>query len=94
MNIILLYGTDSEISLNYVTFCAFSGQLTKAEELEQGAVGMSTFVGYMKAAGGVCVVTVVFFLVLLAVSTQAFSNYWLSYWINQGSGVSKLLLCS
>lgn len=57
--------------------------------MEQGAVGMSTFWGYIKAAGGVCIVAVVLMLVLIAVSTQAFSNYWLSFWIEKGSGVSS-----
>jgi len=61
------------------------GQLTKAEELEQGAVGLSTFRGYGRAAGGCCIVSIVLGLVLTSVSTQAFGNYWLSYWINQGS---------
>ena len=64
------------------------GELTSAEEMESGAVSLSTFVSYMKAAGGCCVVMPVFLFILLFVGAQAFTNYWLSYWISNGSGVS------
>ena len=56
--------------------------------MESGAVKVSTFTNYMKAAGGACIVIIVFLAVMSSVGSQAFANYWLSYWLNDGSGVS------
>ena len=53
-----------------------------------GAVRMSTYVDYMKAAGRPCVVVIVCLLTILSVASYTLANYWLSYWINEGSGVS------
>lgn len=60
----------------------------KAEEKGSGAVAWSVYGAYIKAAGGpiVFLINVIFFL--STTGSIAFSNWWLSYWIRQGSGVS------
>lgn len=67
---------------------SFSEQLMKAEEKGSGAVAWPVYKAYIKAAGGpvVFVINALFFL--STTGSIAFSNWWLSYWIRQGSGVS------
>uniref|UniRef100_A0A4W6BT59 ATP-binding cassette sub-family C member 5 n=1 Tax=Lates calcarifer TaxID=8187 RepID=A0A4W6BT59_LATCA len=63
-------------------------QLMKAEEKGSGAVAWSVYSAYIKAAGGPIVFIINTFLFLSTTGSVAFSNWWLSYWIRQGSGVS------
>uniref|UniRef100_A0A8C2XHS4 ATP-binding cassette sub-family C member 5 n=1 Tax=Cyclopterus lumpus TaxID=8103 RepID=A0A8C2XHS4_CYCLU len=63
-------------------------QLMKAEEKGSGAVAWSVYGAYIKAAGGPMVFILNIFLFLSTTGSIAFSNWWLSYWIRQGSGVS------
>ncbi|XP_013859205.1 multidrug resistance-associated protein 5 [Austrofundulus limnaeus] len=66
-------------------------QLMKAEEKGSGAVAWPVYKAYIKAAGGpvVFVINALFFL--LTTGSIAFSNWWLSYWIRQGSGNTSLI---
>ncbi|XP_038137298.1 multidrug resistance-associated protein 5 [Cyprinodon tularosa] len=66
-------------------------QLMKAEEKGSGAVAWSVYAAYIKAAGGplVFIINIVFFL--STTGSIAFSNWWLSYWIRQGSGNTSLI---
>lgn len=57
------------------------------EEMERGAVEWSTIATYIKAAGGYCKVLFVLLLAFIYAGSQAFNYYWLSYWIEHGSGV-------
>jgi len=68
------------------------GKLTKNEMLERGAVTLSTYKRYIKAAGGPFIAGLLFFLILLNQLSQAFSNYWLTYWLKDGSGVSNFVV--
>lgn len=63
-------------------------QLMKAEEKGCGGVAWSVYGTYIKAAGGpvIFIINILFFL--STTGSIAFSNWWLSYWIRQGSGVS------
>uniref|UniRef100_A0AAQ6A2F6 Uncharacterized protein n=1 Tax=Amphiprion ocellaris TaxID=80972 RepID=A0AAQ6A2F6_AMPOC len=63
-------------------------QLMKAEEKGSGAVAWSVYGAYIKAAGGPVVFFINAFFFLSTTGSIAFSNWWLSYWIRQGSGVS------
>lgn len=67
----------------------------KAEEKGSGAVAWSVYGAYIKAAGGSIVFIINIFLFLGTTGSIAFSNWWLSHWIRQGSGVSleTILLC-
>lgn len=66
-------------------------QLMKAEEKGSGAVAWSVYGAYIKAAGGplVFIINIVFFL--STTGSIAFSNWWLSHWIRQGSGNTSLI---
>uniref|UniRef100_A0A671WEZ3 ATP-binding cassette sub-family C member 5 n=1 Tax=Sparus aurata TaxID=8175 RepID=A0A671WEZ3_SPAAU len=67
-------------------------QLMKAEEKGSGAVAWSVYGAYVKAAGGPIVFLINAFLFLSTTGSIAFSNWWLSYWITQGSGNTSLIL--
>uniref|UniRef100_A0A8C5CS71 Multidrug resistance-associated protein 5 n=1 Tax=Gadus morhua TaxID=8049 RepID=A0A8C5CS71_GADMO len=67
---------------------AETDQLMKAEEKGSGAVAWSVYGAYIKAAGGPVVFLLNAFLFLSTTGSIAFNNWWLSYWIRQGAGVS------
>lgn len=72
-------------------------QLMKAEEKGSGSVAWSVYGAYIKAAGGPLVFIINIFFFLSTTGSIAFSSWWLSYWIRQGSGVSFktiLLYCN
>lgn len=60
----------------------------KAEEKGSGSVPWSVYGAYIKAAGGPVVFVINIFFFFSTTGTLAFSNWWLSHWIRQGSGVS------
>ncbi|KAL0973606.1 hypothetical protein UPYG_G00207060 [Umbra pygmaea] len=66
--------------------------LMKAEEKGTGAVAWEVYKVYIKAAGGLCALIINVFLFLFTTGSIAFSNWWLSYWIRQGSGNTSLIL--
>ncbi|XP_035239758.1 multidrug resistance-associated protein 5 isoform X3 [Anguilla anguilla] len=63
-----------------------AGQLMQAEERGQGSVPWSVYRVYIQALGGVMVFLLILLLFILNVGSAAFSNWWLSYWIKEGSG--------
>ncbi|XP_033489127.2 ATP-binding cassette sub-family C member 5 [Epinephelus lanceolatus] len=67
-------------------------RLMKAEEKGTGAVAWSVYSAYIKAAGGPIVFIINIFLFLSTTGSVAFCNWWLSYWIRQGSGNTSLIL--
>nr|XP_020450128.1 multidrug resistance-associated protein 5-like isoform X2 [Monopterus albus] len=67
-------------------------QLMKAEEKGSGAVSWSVYGAYIQAAGGPVVFIINIFLFLSTTGSTAFSNWWLSHWIRQGSGNTSLIL--
>uniref|UniRef100_A0A674NHT8 ATP-binding cassette sub-family C member 5 n=1 Tax=Takifugu rubripes TaxID=31033 RepID=A0A674NHT8_TAKRU len=62
-------------------------KLMKAEEKGSGDVSWSVYGAYIKAAGGPLVFLLNMVLFLSTTGSIAFSNWWLSHWIKQGSGV-------
>ncbi|XP_044141081.1 multidrug resistance-associated protein 5-like isoform X1 [Bufo gargarizans] len=60
--------------------------LMQAEEKSDDTVAWKIYGTYIKAAGGVLIITINVFLFVLTSGSAAFSNWWLSYWIKQGSG--------
>lgn len=71
-------------------FPSFPGQLVQVEEKGQGSVPWSVYGVYIQAAGGPLAFLVIMVLFMLNVGSTAFSTWWLSYWIKQGSGVRLL----
>lgn len=59
----------------------------QVEEKGQGSVPWSVYGVYIQAAGGPLAFLVIMVLFMLNVGSTAFSTWWLSYWIKQGSGV-------
>ena len=53
---------------------------------ERGAVTWNTYRTYFKAAGGYCASGLAVSSFALPVLCASFCNWWLSYWIAQGSG--------
>lgn len=63
-----------------------SSPLMTEEEKAEGAIPFSTYLAYVRAAGGLPVVLIVLFVSLLAELTRAFSFWWLAHWLEDGSG--------
>ncbi|XP_053165539.1 ATP-binding cassette sub-family C member 5 isoform X2 [Hemicordylus capensis] len=68
------------------------GQLVQMEEKGKGSVPWSVYGVYIQAAGGPVAFLIIMALFILNVGSTAFSNWWLSYWIKQGSGNTTLML--
>ncbi|XP_069053913.1 ATP-binding cassette sub-family C member 5 isoform X2 [Lepisosteus oculatus] len=68
------------------------GQLMQVEEKGKGSVPWSVYGIYIQAAGGPLVFFILLSLFVLNVGSTAFSNWWLSYWIKQGSGNTSVFL--
>ncbi|XP_077589032.1 ATP-binding cassette sub-family C member 5 [Stigmatopora nigra] len=66
-------------------------QLMKAEEKGSGAVACAVYAAYIRAAGGPVIFVLNTFFFLSTTGTIAFNNWWLSHWIQQGSGNSSLI---
>lgn len=62
----------------------------KAEERGSGNVSWSVYGAYINAAGGPLVFIINIVLFLATTGSIAFSNWWLSHWIQQGSGVRRV----
>ncbi|XP_014068868.1 ATP-binding cassette sub-family C member 5 [Salmo salar] len=69
-----------------------SGQLMQVEERRRGSVPWSVYGVYIQASGGVLAFLLILALFVLNVGSTAFSNWWLSYWIKQGSGNTTVLV--
>ena len=65
-----------------------------AEERKEGKVGWSVYSAYLKAAGGYIISFLVILMFILSIGAQTMTQWWLSYWLNQGSGVSVGVLFS
>ncbi|XP_075056250.1 ATP-binding cassette sub-family C member 5-like [Mixophyes fleayi] len=63
-----------------------ASELMQTEEKGDGSVPWAVYGVYIKAAGGVFIVTMNAILFVVTTGSAAFSNWWLSYWIKQGSG--------
>lgn len=74
----------------FVDVCVL-GQLMQLEEKGKGSVPWSVYGVYIQAAGGPVAFLVIMALFILNVGSTAFSNWWLSYWIKQGSGVRAIV---
>uniref|UniRef100_A0A673KPL3 Multidrug resistance-associated protein 9-like n=1 Tax=Sinocyclocheilus rhinocerous TaxID=307959 RepID=A0A673KPL3_9TELE len=63
-------------------------QLVTREVSLEGSVTWKTYHEYCKAAGGYILLFIVILFFILLVGSTVFSSWWLSYWLEQGSGVN------
>ncbi|XP_018432035.1 PREDICTED: multidrug resistance-associated protein 5 isoform X1 [Nanorana parkeri] len=68
------------------------GPLMQMEEKGKGSVPWSVYGDYIQAAGGPFAFLIIMTLFVLNVGSTAFSNWWLSYWIKQGSGNTSVVV--
>ncbi|XP_069312528.1 ATP-binding cassette sub-family C member 11-like [Eulemur rufifrons] len=64
-------------------------QLTDKEKMEKGSLSWSVYHHYIQAAGGYVVSVSALLLMVLMASLMAFTCWWLSYWLGQGSGTNS-----
>lgn len=62
------------------------GHLIDEEGFNKGSISWDTYNCYIRAAGGYIVCLLVMIWYILHAATGAFSNWWLSHWLNQESG--------
>uniref|UniRef100_A0A8C1INQ6 ATP-binding cassette sub-family C member 5 n=1 Tax=Cyprinus carpio TaxID=7962 RepID=A0A8C1INQ6_CYPCA len=84
-------GGEQPASVDKSLLCCspLTDQLMQAEEKGSGAVAWQVYTTYIKAAGGPLAFIVNILLFLFTTGSIAFSNWWLSHWIRQGSGVRQ-----
>ncbi|KAM5262856.1 ATP-binding cassette sub-family C member 11 [Ctenodactylus gundi] len=63
-------------------------QLTKKEELEHGSLSWRVCRLYIRATGG-CLAVAAFLFMVVINSITTFNFWWLSYWLEQGSGTNR-----
>uniref|UniRef100_A0A4W3JMC1 ATP-binding cassette sub-family C member 5 n=1 Tax=Callorhinchus milii TaxID=7868 RepID=A0A4W3JMC1_CALMI len=69
-------------------FRKLSDQLVQQESKEEGSVSLGTYQQYFKAGGGYAALSFVLFIFILMMGCTIINGWWLSYWLQQGAGVS------
>uniref|UniRef100_A0A8B9L136 ATP-binding cassette sub-family C member 5 n=1 Tax=Astyanax mexicanus TaxID=7994 RepID=A0A8B9L136_ASTMX len=67
-------------------------RLMQVEEQGKGSVPCAVYGVYIQALGGLPVFFMIMTLFVFNVGSTAFSNWWLSYWIKQGSGNTTVMV--
>ncbi|XP_044517360.1 ATP-binding cassette sub-family C member 12 isoform X2 [Gracilinanus agilis] len=80
-------GKESESDLDSIEIKVPTHQLIQNETFQEGSVTWTTYNTYIKASGGYLLSIFVVFLFFLMIGSSAFSNWWLGYWLDQGSGM-------
>ena len=63
-----------------------------AEEIGKGQVTFRTYWDYIQAAGGIIISGCTILMFILNIGIQTASSWWLSYWLDQGGGVSLWMI--
>ncbi|KAM5296803.1 ATP-binding cassette sub-family C member 11-like [Glossophaga mutica] len=64
-------------------------QLTRKEKIKEGSLRWRVYHDYIQAAGGYVVCGMIFLLMVTFIFLVAFNFWWLSYWMEQGSGTNS-----
>ncbi|XP_047568306.1 ATP-binding cassette sub-family C member 11 isoform X1 [Lutra lutra] len=64
-------------------------QLTRKEKMEEGSLRWSIYHHYIRAGGGYVISATVFFLMVVIIFLTTFNFWWLSHWLEQGSGTNS-----
>ncbi|XP_004371751.1 ATP-binding cassette sub-family C member 11 [Trichechus manatus latirostris] len=81
--------TPQEEPLNENAGNAPENQLTKKEKMKEDSLSWRVYHHYIQAAGGYTVSIMVCLLMVVNVSLMTFIPWWLSYWLQQGSGTNS-----
>uniref|UniRef100_A0A8B9HPV1 ATP-binding cassette sub-family C member 5 n=1 Tax=Astyanax mexicanus TaxID=7994 RepID=A0A8B9HPV1_ASTMX len=65
-------------------------ELVTKEVAQEGSVTLKTYHQYCMAAGGYFLLLLVILIFVLLVGSTAFANWWLSFWLDQGSGSANI----
>ncbi|XP_015275296.1 PREDICTED: multidrug resistance-associated protein 9-like, partial [Gekko japonicus] len=65
-----------------------ANQLVQKEQKQEGSVSWKTYHTYIKASGGFILSFFMVLLFALMIGCSAFSSWWLSFWLEQGSGAN------
>ncbi|XP_021375724.1 multidrug resistance-associated protein 5-like [Mizuhopecten yessoensis] len=68
--------------------------LTDRETSQSGGISVGSYMSYVCAAGGNIVISIVFLLYVLAISSVSFSEWWLGLWIQQRTTKDQITLLS
>ncbi|XP_077165982.1 ATP-binding cassette sub-family C member 12-like isoform X2 [Paroedura picta] len=63
-----------------------ANQLVQEEQKQEGSVSWKTYHAYIKASGGFILSFFMVLLFALMIGCSAFGSWWLSFWLEQGSG--------
>uniref|UniRef100_A0A4D5R9Z5 ABC protein, subfamily ABCC n=1 Tax=Scolopendra viridis TaxID=118503 RepID=A0A4D5R9Z5_SCOVI len=66
------------------------GKLMTEEKMNQGNIDCQSYLVYMKAGGGYIISFIVLISFIVNIGTTAFSSWWLSKWIHEGSGNTEI----
>ncbi|NWJ11165.1 MRP9 protein, partial [Crypturellus undulatus] len=78
------YGSYKDPS---ICIAAPINQLVQEEEKQEGLVTWKTYHAYINASGGFTLSSFIVLLFMLMIGSSAFSNWWLSFWVEQDSEV-------
>uniref|UniRef100_A0A7N8X4I8 ATP-binding cassette, sub-family C (CFTR/MRP), member 12 n=1 Tax=Mastacembelus armatus TaxID=205130 RepID=A0A7N8X4I8_9TELE len=68
-------------------FVSAGDQLVSQESSTEGSVSWRVYHHYCQAAGGYIITFLALLNIFLLIGSTAFSNWWLSFWLEQGNGV-------
>nr|XP_060505757.1 ATP-binding cassette sub-family C member 11 [Panthera onca] len=77
------------ISLFSYSDPVLENQLTRKEKMKEGSLRWSVYHHYIQATGGYMASAIVVFLMMGIVFFTVFNFWWLSYWLQQGSGTNS-----
>ncbi|CAK6436568.1 unnamed protein product [Pipistrellus nathusii] len=78
-------GKDSDRDSEFIDMPAPLHQLGQDQLPQEGGVTWRTYHTYIKAAGGYLLSLLIVTLFLLVIGSTAFSNWWLSFWLDRAS---------
>lgn len=66
------------------------GRLTEEETIEVGSIPFSTYMFYVRCAGGILVALLVVVIFSINIASSASSSWWLAHWLNVGVANSTI----
>ncbi|XP_027203988.2 ATP-binding cassette sub-family C member 12-like isoform X2 [Dermatophagoides pteronyssinus] len=87
------YDNDDDIESNGKYNAKTKSKTTKnLNKFHKKTISWSVYKTYIQSSGGYFCFALMIIIFIMQTATSTFSNWWLSYWLNQGSGSGSLLL--